>query len=138
MDVIGQHVARFNFGDGKERKLKARHRHIADAVRKSGKSMAELIGDQWAGWPFLMVALLRDEWDDQKERKALTVDVASDLMDLYIKTHQEPDEQPMQEIGRKLIDALKPYIAIEASKPEDEVGDAPNAGTQAVPGPSAG
>jgi hypothetical protein len=137
--IEGEHQARFDFGDGKIRKLKGRHRYIADAVRKSGKSMAELLGDQWAGWPFLLVALLRESWDAERgQKQVLTVDVASDLMDLYIKTHQAPGEQPMQDIGRMLIDALKPYIAVEQTKTDDEESEAPNAEIQAVPGPSAG
>jgi hypothetical protein len=139
MQIEGEHVARFDFGDGKVRKLKGRHRFIADAVRKSGKSMADLIGDQWAGWPFLLVALMRESWEAEKgQRQVLTVDVASDLMDLYIKTHQAPGEQPMQDIGRMLIDAMKPYLAIEQTKTDDEEGEAPNAATQDAPGPSAG
>jgi hypothetical protein len=123
-------VVRLDFGDGKSRKLKCRHKHMREAVRASGKSVTELVNDPFGGYCYLIQALLQPG-----SAEPVTLDKASDLIDLFVDTGND-----MNTLTKALIAALSGYLNIELTKTveeEEEGSDAPNAATPVAPGPSA-
>ncbi len=102
----------------KERKLKARHRHIRDAVRDSGKNVGELINDPFGGMPFLLKALLSGGGPE-----VIDLNKASDLIDIYVDKHQD-----ITGLQKAIIAVLSGYLHIEQAPQEDETegeGSAP-------------
>jgi len=97
-----------------ERKLKARHRRLRDAVRVSGKSISELLGDPFGGWPFLIQALI-----NAKAVKPITLDDASDLIDDY-RDHHSSIKGLAEALGKLMGD----YVSLEATPTEDETAAA--------------
>lgn len=116
----------------KERPLKVRHRFIRDAVRVSGRSISELIGDPFGGWPYLIQALV-----NAKTTQPITLDKASDLIDDYREKNQS-----IKGIAEALNKLLSDYVNLESTPTEDEEASAaendtvPNAASPELPGRS--
>jgi hypothetical protein len=107
----------------KTRKLKARHRHIRDAVRESGRPITELVNDPFGGIPYVLRALLQGGAGD-----TVTLDAASDLIDVWMERHG--DIVPLQ---KAIVGVLSGYLRIEQTPSEEEPeGEAP---TPVAPGP---
>jgi hypothetical protein len=110
--------------DGKERKLKARHRHVRDARIESDKTVIELLQDPWGGYPYLLRALLRHREPN------LSLDDASNLIDDWM------DNNPsMEGLTKAITSALANYMHIELTPSDEEKTEAEgNAEAPAEPG----
>lgn len=113
----------------KERKLKARHKFIREAVRTSGKAITELLQDPFGGFPYLVQALLQP---GAPINEPITIDKASDLIDAFVDNGGR-----IEDLQSKLVLLLQSYMRIEVTPTpdEEEKGD-PNAATPVAPGPS--
>jgi hypothetical protein len=123
-------VSRLDFGDGVIRKLKCRHRYMRDAVKASGRSVFELAGDPFGGYPYLLQALLQPG-----STTPISLDKASELIDTYLDHHEG-----LSGLTKAISDALSGYLSIEITPVDDEADDAgtlPNAATPVAPGRSA-
>ncbi len=98
----------------KERKLKARHRHLRDAVVSSGKPITELINDPFGGMPYVLLALLRGG-----SPEALDLNKASDFIDIYVDKHED-----LGTLQKTIIDVLSGYLHIEQTPTEDDPKEA--------------
>lgn len=114
-------VVRLEFD--KERKLKARHKFIRDAVNNSGKSIAQLVNDPFGGYPYILQALLQPG-----SRDTITLDKASELIDAYLDRHESIDG-----LTKGIIECLSGYLHIEVT-PADSEEDEGNEATPATPG----
>jgi hypothetical protein len=120
-------VVRLDFGDGKQRKLKCRHKFLREAVRVSGKSVTELINDPFGGYPYLLQALLQPG-----STEGITLDKASDLIDSYLDAHNN-----IKGLTTALVQVISGYLQIEMTPTEDEEsedGTVPNADSPVAPG----
>lgn len=111
-------VVRLEIGQEKRFKIKYRHRDLRDVVEKTGKSIGDLFGDPFGGWPYLLL------YGRRFENPRMTLDDASNLIDEYIGEGGE-----FSKIGELLTKAmeLSGYIKFEQAKPEEdetESGDA--------------
>jgi hypothetical protein len=122
-------ISRLDFGDGVPRKLKCRHKYMREAERASGKSVFELLRAPFYGYPYLLQALLQPGSD-----KPITLDRASDLIDLYSDTHNE-----LESLKTVLDGVLLGYLSVQltpTADETDEAGNSPNADSPVAPGPS--
>jgi hypothetical protein len=112
----------------KERKLKARHRYIRDAVIQSGKSIFELMSDPFGGYPYVLQALLQP---GKPDHEVLDLNTTSRLIDAYIDKGGT-----IVELGKSMNALLESYMRIENTPTSDEVenDDAPNAEAPATSG----
>lgn len=113
-----------------ERPLKARHRFLREAVRVSGRSISELLNDPFGGWPYLLQATV-----NAKTVQPITLDKASDLIDIYRDKHQS-----IEGLATVLAKLLSDYVKVEATPTTEEdeaaeaAGEAPKAGSPAGTG----
>jgi hypothetical protein len=114
------------------RKLKAKHRHLRDAVRVSGKSITDLIADPFGGFPYLVQALLQPSANVGEN---ITLDKASDLLDVYFEKGGT-----VEQLQKALVETLSSYLQIEITPTADEEEEtgSPNADSPDAPGPVAG
>jgi hypothetical protein len=109
----------------KERKLKARHRYVRNAVIQSKKSIQELLSDPFGGFPYILQAVLQPG-----STEVISIDRASDLLDIY--TDNGGSAEGLQEA---FVKVLGPYIDVE-NKPTQEEQEHPNESSPAAPGGS--
>jgi len=112
------------------RKLKPRMRYVRDAVRASGKSVTELVGDPFGGHPFLIQALVQPS---ANQGENISLDDASDLLDEYYDKGGT-----IKKMRETLMEVLSAYLHVEATPTdaESEGDDAPNGASPAPPGPT--
>lgn len=111
----------------RERKLKAEHRFLREARRQSNKSIQELLNDPFDGYPWLLQALL--ELDNKANEPTLTLNRASELIDIYLKKGGK-----MPELGQALLNCVSAYMGIEhrPAEGEDPNDSSPGANEQAA------
>ncbi len=109
----------------KERKLKARHRYIRNAVIQSGKSINELISDPFGGAPYLLSALLQP---GASSTETITIDRASDLIDIFVDNGGS-----VEELVTQMATLVKNYLQLE-NTPTQEETENPNALSPAASG----
>lgn len=98
-----------------KRKLRFNHRDIRDVCMETNKSIGQLFGDAFTGWPYLLLYGLR--WQDLN----ISLDRCSELIDGWRDAH--PDEKaPLHSLGQKILEALNAsgFVKIEA---EDKLED---------------
>lgn len=104
-DVVRIHLDR-------KRKLKFRHKDLRDVVDVTKKSIGELFVDPFYGWAYLLQFGLR--YEDLK----VTIDKASEFMDLWVDTPDPETNQPrtLDDLGQKILDALNAsgFVKIKA------------------------
>lgn len=111
----------------RERKLKARHRFVRDAVIQSGKSIQELLADPFGGFPYILQALLKPA---APSNEVLSLNVASDLLDVYFDNGGKAEA-----LQAEFVKVLGPFIDVE-NKPTQEEQDNPNAPSPEASGAS--
>lgn len=125
---MAQEIVRIQFSEGGGRKkLRFKHKDLRDAQQVSGKSVAELLGDKFGGWPYLLMFAQRS-FD-----RTMTVDKASDQIDEWV---DQPDpetkkDRTLDELGLKLLDAIYASKFIVPDKEKDEEAPEGNATPEA-------
>lgn len=94
------------------KKLIPKHRHIAAMCDQSNKSVNELLSDPFRGYPWLLMALLREEDSTISKGKC------SDLIEEYVDSSDSDD--PLNDFGMLLLTALQKYLSIEVTPTKDE------------------
>lgn len=104
----------------RERKLVAKHKYIREAVRTSGKTIQQLVNDPFGGHPYLLAALL--ELDQKANERALSLDRASELLDLFYEKGGT-----LVELTQGLLKVVESYLRIENTPgpSEDPNGSSP-------------
>jgi hypothetical protein len=109
----------------KERKLKARHRPIRNAVIQSGKSVEQLLADPFGGHAYLLAALLQPATEGLE---AITIDRASDLIDKFVDRGGS-----VEWLAEQMAMLVKNYLSIEKTPTQEETEN-PNAPSPAASG----
>jgi len=91
-------------------KLRYRQRDLRDVSERTNKTVLNLLGDKFAGWPYLILYARR--FEDPK----MTLDNASNLMDEFVADGNDYDQ-----IGLLLMDAIEAsgFIKFEREAPSD-------------------
>jgi hypothetical protein len=113
------------FTNGDRYKLKFTHSVIREEVETTGKSITELLNDQFFGWAHLMRAGLR------QQQPRITVSDASQIIDRLVSEGMD-----FKAVGDKLVDALVSagFVRFEtAQKVKAEDDDDPNGERQNPP-----
>lgn len=95
------------FKNGDRFKIKFRHNDMRQVVEQTKRSIGDLLDDQFGGWPYLLMAGLR------QQHPRITVTDASNYIDQLIG-----EGMPMRDIGMKLVDAAVAAGYIELERPE--------------------
>ncbi len=101
-------------------KLQFKHKQLREAVRLSGRSIGELVGDPFGGWPYLITEGHRP-FDP-----TISIDKASQLIDEWVEL-PDPNtgtERSLAELAEKLLEAVKAsqFVVIKPDvKDDDEV-----------------
>jgi hypothetical protein len=104
----------------KERKLKARHKYIRNAVIASGKGVQELLADPFGGFPYIVQALIQP---GLASNESVSLDKASDLIDQYLDKGGT-----MLNLHAALLQCVASYTRFEATPTKEESdpnGDSP-------------
>lgn len=102
----------------KERKLQVRMKFVRQVLSEASRDverdviLSDLFTQPMFGYPYLVKAMLAPKWID---KKPLTLDHASDLIDDYIDNGGSMDT-----LAAALMDAFKGYLNIEATPVDDE------------------
>jgi hypothetical protein len=109
----------------KERKLKARHKYIRNAVITSGKSIQALLADPFGGFPYVLQALIQP---GVASNETISLDKASDLIDLYMDKGGTTEQ-----LQAAMVQCVQSYMRIEGTPTPEETDD-PNGDSPAAPG----
>lgn len=109
-DLVTFHCA------GKPYSLKYKHKTLKDVVEQSGKSVMDLFGDPFAGWPYLLAAGIRHNHRD------ITPDDGCELIDQWIDGGGD-----LKGIQKLLLDALTEtgYLTKTPDEGEPASGNSP-------------
>jgi hypothetical protein len=91
------------------RRLVFRHKDLRDAVNTSKRSIGDLIGDPFGGWPVLLQHGLRHK------DTTLSLDDCSEMIERWVQAGQ-----PLKDLSDKVIRALENTGFIKIERPEDE------------------
>ncbi len=111
-------VVRVEFESGSTKKFVPKAFHIFNAVKMSKTaglctSVSEMLTEWSTGWPYLIQALLREQFPN------LTIEGACALMDSYFVTHAK-DPKALEKLQLALNTSLTRYVALEKQQREDE------------------
>jgi hypothetical protein len=103
------------------RRLVFRHKDLRDAVNTSKRSIGDLMGDPFGGWPVLLQHGLRHK------DTSLSLDDCSEMIERWVQAGTNDGQTPVQalrNLSDKLTRALENTGFIKIERPEDEVSAA--------------